>query len=520
MSDTVLNKLENGFFKENKKYLFLLLIIGIASYLIRSFYFESSVPLTFDALGYFFYGVDISILGHLPKNYFLANNLWSIVLSLFFQSIQYEHTIEMMDLQKNVSMFFSIITIIPIYFLCRKFFEPKYSLIGALIFAVEPRIIQNSMLGAIEPLYILLGTLTMVFFLSSNKKFVYVSFLFAALTTIARAEGQMLFFIISIIFFIRFRKEKLVIPKYLIAAGIFVLILTPILIHQSELEVSDSIFGRSSNVITHHTQDPKLTDGESGLPFFIKGIENFPKYFVWDLIPIFIFFVPIGIFYLFKKIDWKKLLLILWGVGISIPAFYIYSIPLQDTRYLFMLYPIFCVLSIFTIKKIDQHFKQKNLVLLFMVIAIFGLSFTFLELKPTENVQKLEISQILKEISNESKVMNSFYPEDHYLESTAIPEKWNDFKNLFLIERIKGQDIRHSIPMLIKTISIDDFSSIEEYVNENHELTHIYIDEKEDRPEFLKDIFNNENKYKFLVKEYDSKDFGYNYHIKIFRIVR
>jgi len=34
----------------------------------------------------------------------------------------------------------------------------------------------------------------------------------------------------------------------------------------------------------------------------------------------------------------------------------------------------------------------------------------------------------------------------------------------------------------------------------------------------LIDIFNHENKYPFLVKEYDSKENGFNYHIKLFKI--
>jgi len=34
----------------------------------------------------------------------------------------------------------------------------------------------------------------------------------------------------------------------------------------------------------------------------------------------------------------------------------------------------------------------------------------------------------------------------------------------------------------------------------------------------LRDIFNHENKYPFLVKEYDSRENGFNYHVKLFKI--
>ena len=34
----------------------------------------------------------------------------------------------------------------------------------------------------------------------------------------------------------------------------------------------------------------------------------------------------------------------------------------------------------------------------------------------------------------------------------------------------------------------------------------------------LSDVFANEQKYAFLIKEYDSKDQGFQYHLKLFRI--
>jgi hypothetical protein len=38
-------------------------------------------------------------------------------------------------------------------------------------------------------------------------------------------------------------------------------------------------------------------------------------------------------------------------------------------------------------------------------------------------------------------------------------------------------------------------------------------------PNFLIDVFENEKKYPYLIKEYDSKeDSNLNYHVKIFKI--
>ena len=51
-----------------------------------------------------------------------------------------------------------------------------------------------------------------------------------------------------------------------------------------------------------------------------------------------------------------------------------------------------------------------------------------------------------------------------------------------------------------------------------NEITHIVIDEEIDKPNILKKIFDNYDKYKNLKKIFDSKEEGYNYYIKIYKI--
>ena len=47
---------------------------------------------------------------------------------------------------------------------------------GSALFAFEPHLIQNSLLGLTEPLYIFLVISSLVLFLSKNKKLTYVSY--------------------------------------------------------------------------------------------------------------------------------------------------------------------------------------------------------------------------------------------------------------------------------------------------------------------------------------------------------
>ena len=51
--------------------------------------------------------------------------------------------------------------------------------------------------------------------------------------------------------------------------------------------------------LEQHLEDLKDNNQKS---FLINGSKNFVKYLGWDLIPIFILFVPVGLLFLFNKL--------------------------------------------------------------------------------------------------------------------------------------------------------------------------------------------------------------------------
>ena len=168
-------------------------------------------------------------------------------------------------------------------------------MIGSAIFAFEPRIIANSLFGLSEPLYIFLGALSICLILSERKKLIFVSFFVAGLATIVRGEGMSILFAISIVFFILYRKETFIILKYILGLMIFSLTILPMAIYRIETIGNDTMVGRVTGGIQRGYQE--------GTPFFVTGIENFIKFFGWDMIPIFIFFVPIGFILILKKFN-------------------------------------------------------------------------------------------------------------------------------------------------------------------------------------------------------------------------
>ena len=68
--------------------------------------------------------------------------------------------------------------------------------------------------------------------------------------------------------------------------------------------------------------------------------------------------------------------------------------------------------------------------------------------------------------------------------------------------------------MVLRSKSLNEFLS-----NARSDgLEHLLVDDNPRRPQFMKDIRENEYKYPFLEKIYDSQDDGFAYHVKIFKI--
>lgn len=522
-SESIISTLPN-FFKNSLIFPFISLII--VGFFIRIYFGNYEIPLVFDAFSYFSYASDISINAQLPSNYSVGNNGWPIFLSGIFSIFEFNSVLEYMQIQKITTVVLSTITIIPVYFLCKKFFDNKLSFIGATIFAFEPRIILNSSLGITEPLYILLGTTAIVFFLSNDKKFVYGSFVITAFVSMIRTEGIFLFLPLSIIFVVRFRNEKFRILKYFIILGIFILILLPMVQYRIETMGHDGLSQRIINGIYGHIlgstnfSEQYLDDiGENSQgTFFIRGGENFVKFLGWDLVPIFIFFVPIGIFLLFKNMNFKKGVIILNIIFLSIPVFYAYSIPLEDTRYFFFLYPMLCVISLFTIEKIRNQFNNK--ILIFIVLGIVFSSLIFLNFKSIDYEHERDAFEISKILLKYEITINEYKPESQYLESANILNNYEKFEDYFFEEREKRISVRDQIPKKISLISLNGYSSVEEFIEKNRGigLSHIIVDDQSNRPLFMKKIFENESNFPFLIKEFDSKEKGFSYHLKLFKI--
>ena len=274
------DKNSNSFPRLSKYFVFLLTIIG-ASLLVRLYYFPFDVPLSSDALYYFWYGSDIYQIGTLPTEWSPSNNGWPIFVSIFFSIFNFDNIFAFMELQKILSVIISILLAIPVYFLCKKFVSPQFALVGSALIAFDPRLLINSFLGIADPLYLLLITISLTLFLHSNKKSVYLSFVVVSLATMIRAEGLAFFVVLSIMFLIRYRSESYkVFIKYLAMIGSFIILLLPQTIYQMDIEETVSIFDRnisSGQRLLTNLGAANNTNSGFNNPFelFIKYLGNY-----------------------------------------------------------------------------------------------------------------------------------------------------------------------------------------------------------------------------------------------------
>ena len=527
----IIDTLENS----TKKPIVFLMLIGLGGLFLRLVYFPYDIPLLNDAQGYFWYAVDMSILNQFPPGYSIINNGWSSLLSVIFQLIDSDSFLDYHNAQRFIGVIFSVATIFPVFILCSRYFKKSYSLLGASLFIFEPRLIQNSFLGTQESLYVFLIATLLCLFLTNNFKKIYLAFGIVALLALVRYEGFLMIIPISLVFFIRFRKQKKDLIKYVVCISIFVLILIPVAYLKNETMGQDG-------VISHISAGPKyyqstIQENSSELSNYLYlGTSNLIKYVGWAQIPSFIIFVPLGMIWVFRSIDHKKITIILTILIMLIPAFYGYSRDYQEIKYIFALYPVFCILACFSFKIFLEKFSKKNLVFILIICGIITSSIFYLDWKEVDQKRELEVFQIMSDISQKEIIVNR-----------DIGEKGNEFSYLHWA---RLNDV-HEFPILKKTLppmkikyfgyqtnvsgsgvigkiptELMEINNPSEYFRfaEQIGFTHILIDEtnvastSKHMQIHFKDIFSNEEKYPFLVKEYDSKENGYSYHIKLFEI--
>ena len=113
-----------------KQEIILIVLVSIAGLLIRLYFFPNNTPIATDAIDYFAYTVALSQGNIFPDVYVINKFGWPIFLAPFFALVDNPEMIDLMNIQRIISIFISILTLIPIYYLIRYFFNKEIGKLG------------------------------------------------------------------------------------------------------------------------------------------------------------------------------------------------------------------------------------------------------------------------------------------------------------------------------------------------------------------------------------------------------
>ena len=208
----------------------------------------------------------------------------------------------------------------------------------------------------------------------------------------------------------------------------------------------------------------------------------------------------------FLNIEKKKTnFIIIFVIVCSIPILYAYLRQAQDTRYLYALFPIFSLVSLYAVKSYLTKFTRKDLILFLIIIGILISSISFYEYKKIDYEKERELNEFAKSIPITVGGLNYHPTVTQYIGPSEVKEEW---PFVFYDETRK-----------IKTIKISNYNNLNDFISDNkNELTHLIIDNNPNLPDFLNEVYYNEEKFNYLNKIYDSSTINYNFEIKIFEI--
>jgi len=190
-----------------------------------------------------------------------------------------------------------------------------------------------------------------------------------------------------------------------------------------------------------------------------------------------------------------------------LPALYAYGRDMQETRYLFILFPMLCVISAYGLNLTKKLLNEKYILAILAVIVLS--SFLLLDYSQPDYVFQQEIYLVTKNIVNDATGVNSYYGSG-FLKVATLEQNWP--KSLPLDEIGKN-----TYPTA--RISSEGFETLEGYIHDSRDngLSHIVLSEN-NRSSFLDDVFINYENYSYLKKTFDSSNYNFENKIIILKI--
>ena len=528
----IITKLNKSKYEKPVIYLILIIMIGLV---VRLYYFPYDVPIVTDGFFSFVYAMKTVFESTLPIGYTTTNSGWSNFLSLFFVFSDTSDPLHLMDIQRTLSIILSTITIIPAFFIFRRFVSIRWALFGSFLLAVEPRLLLISLEGLNFSLYFFLFVLTIALFLKKTNVSLFLSFVCIACATLVRYEGLLLLVPLSIMYFLKF-KDRRSIVRFLGMILVVIIILVPIAAIRMEATenlcydtsfgiicgqdgFSLNIFGAFMHVEKYVISEiPDVDDVHAKTSvsvsdnFMHLSLSNFVKFLGLSLIPFFIFFIVLrlGIFIKnrkFPKLGFDKVTILLTTCIMLLPAIYAYGRGIEEIRYVLIIIPILCILSISGISSISFKISKSNSTLIILIILVIASSIIFIESEKRNSIHDRESFLVSQKIIELTNITNIFH-QDGYVKTAVLISDWP-----ILPEVNNAGKLIHNF----QKMPTKNHHDLVEFITDSkkYDLKYLVIDKDN---ELFNDHRKNPAKYPYLNKIFDSNDFDFENHFMIYEI--
>lgn len=519
----------------------LLVLILLVSFGFRLLVADFSIPVNSDNLDYTLFAIahtngDFSQSSHRAMG-------WSMFTSIFFGFIDSTNFLDYSITIKILSIVIGLSTIPVIYLIGRKFFDERYSLFAASLFAFEPHLNYNSTLGLSEPMFILVVLGSFYFILNQNTRLFIISSILAGIAYWTRINGVWVFVVLSIIYFITQKKSWKFVINYGIGVTLFLLIILPILYERYNefgdplySVYKDTIFAGSYESMSNAIEDNKKISIYDYIEY--NGIISFLNLYVltglhnilsvtWRLsFPYLFIMIPFGILFSLRAFDQNKNFIKSNWIFIIISSVFLMFVMaiVPDRRFVMYLLPFLIIFSVIPIQRVVEYGlstfsfsrKQKDIFLL-------GVIFTIIILSSVASIRYIPDSQLENEKLEFSKfaldnlhgvILRDYEGSLDYVQYLIIYNSFNDYKiDSNILDR---DDIK------LKDTSGPKGRTIEEFITngENYNLKYIISNEIEGYVHPITDkLYHNHVQYPYLKKIFDSNEYGFQkLKIKVFEI--
>ena len=444
--------------------------------------------------------------------YLSHRSLWPLFLSGFFSIFRFENYFEHMTLVRIISISVSLATIPIIYLISKEFVKEKYALLAAIFFTIESNLIENSIFGQTEPLFILFGLTSFYFIIQKNQRYQLLAFIFAGLAFDVRVNGIVLILLVIFALTVKIKNKKELVKKLVFGILIFSLVIGPTHIIQPILQ-DEPIFPFIKTVSVTISEDMKhysvsqSSEKRSPSEIIFDAIKNEFSHILRVSIPFLIIFFPIGVIISLKNINYKEKILFLAIIISLLIAVFQYTVS-NEFRNLFFLIPFFCIFSVIGVEKFTEKIEIKNIFLILLVVGLILLSANFL--KERYDIDK----EYFLEKDNFGKYIVNNYEGN--ISGNIRLEIIRNMPDLVISSNFVNDKLAYFDP----GITINSISQLMEYSQEN-EIEYLVIEEYVIQKHYpiFKEILSDKNQYKYLEEIFDSNDLDYKkFKAKIFKI--